>query len=335
MANTQLTTVQQLRQLTQNGSKVFGEFERIMKERTPQFLSSVITAVNNNTSLQACDPNHILKCAMDSASLGLDVNPNLGLASLVPYNRSFQQNGKWYKQTIPQFQIQWKGFVQLALRSGQYTALNVDVVFADEFKGKDIVTGKVKIESVEDGLRSKYVSSTDYDDAKKQGIVGIVFFFELVNGFQKVEYWTLETCRQHARAYSKSYQNDIHENKKASVWSTNFVAMAKKTVVKNTLNKFGPLSIEMAKAIETDQTAYNPDTGKMEYIDNEQVQESQKIAEKPKKGTQGLKSFIDASETQVEENVQEASQKPTETQETANAVESEGGEVIDNENLPF
>ena len=73
----------------------------------------------------------------------------------------------------------------------------------------------------------------------------------------------------------------------------------------------------------------------MEYIDNDQVQEVQKIAEKPKKGTEGLKSFIDASETQVEENVQEASQKPTETQETANAVESDSGEIINNEDVPF
>ena len=334
MAETkQLTTVQQLRKLTQNGTKIFGEFERIMKERTPQFLSSVITAVNNNTSLQTCDPNHILKCAMDSASLGLDVNPNLGLASLVPYAKSFQQDGKWYKQNIPQFQIQWKGFVQLALRSGQYTALNVDVVFKDEFKGKDIVTGKVKIESVEDGLRSKYISSTDYDDAKKQGIVGIVFFFELVNGFQKVEYWTLESCRQHARAYSKSYQYDCHENKQSSVWSTNFVAMAKKTVVKNTLSKYGPLSIEMAKAIESDQKGYNPSTNTMEYVDNDQV--PQQIVEKPEKGIKGLKSFIDASETTVDENTQQINQNTSEIKETANASESESTEVIDNDKIPF
>lgn len=333
MAETkQLTTVQQLRQLTQNGTKIFGEFERMMKDRTPMFLSSVITAVNNNTTLQTCNPTSILKCAMDSASIGLDVNPNLGFASIVPYAKTFKKGNNWVKENIPQLQIQWKGFVQLALRSGQYTALNVDVVFADEYKGKDIVTGKVKIESVENGLRSKYVSSTDFEDAKKQGIVGIVFYFELINGFSKVEYWTIESCRQHARAYSKSYQYDCHENKQSSVWSTNFVAMAKKTVVKNTLSKYGPLSTEMSKAIENDQKGFNPSTNQMEYIDNEQDDIPSNVIEKPKKGTDALKNFIDASESEkVETTLESASDKP-QTQDEPNANESE---VINNEDLPF
>ena len=109
--------------------------------------------------------------------------------------------------------------------------------------------------------------------------------------------------------------------------------MAKKTVVKNTLSKYGPLSIEMAKAIESDQKGYNPSTNTMEYVDNDQV--PQQIVEKPEKGIKGLKSFIDASETTVDENTQQINQNTSEIKETANASESESTEVIDNDKIPF
>lgn len=334
----ELTTVQQLRLLTKQDSGIFKEFQRIMKERTPQFLSSVISAVKRSDKLQLCDPNEILSCAMQSASIGLDVNPNLGFAAIVPYTNFYEvtdeKTGKTKKifYQSPQYQIMWKGLVQLALRSGQYTKLNVDIIFNDEFKGKNLITGDIDILPVENGLRNKYIDATDYNDAKKQGVAGIIFYFELINGYKKVEYWSIDDCYRHAKRYSKSYQYDVNGNKKSSVWSTNFLAMAKKTVVKNTLSKYGPLSIDMQNAITLDQKVYNPETGEMEYLDNDTVI----VESNPKvSGSDALRNALNSKKIEKEENTYSNSENALDTKETANASESESIEVIDNDKIPF
>ena len=306
-------TVQVIKSMTVEGSDMYKRFYGVMRERTPQFLASVVTAVSNSYMLQKCDPTKIMFCAMQSASLGLDVNPNLGMAAIVPYT----SNGV----TSPQFQMQWKGFMQLALRSGQYRALNCDIVFDDEFGGRNIITGEVKIEQVEGGLRTRFISAGSYDEAKKAGVHGVVFYFRLVNGFEKTEYWTLEQCRQHGMAYSMAFKSDLSKGKKLSVWSTNFLAMAKKTVVKNTLSKYGPLSIEMQKAMEIDQKGINPKTGEMEYIDN--MQDSSASQSGTKSSAERLKAFLNASEAKEGETLHPTEENEPQTQETANPGESE------------
>ena len=316
VASTKENPVQLLKQMTKQGSAMYNSFYEVMKEKTPQFLASVLNAVGNNTQLQQCDPKSILKCAMQSASLNLDVNPNLGMAAIVPYGG------------IPQFQIQWKGFTQLALRSGQYTALNCDIIFSDEFKGRNLITGEVRIEEVQDGFRSKFVSAGSFEEAKEAGVAGVVFYFSLINGFTKTEYWTLEQCRQHGKAFSKSYQYDLRSGKKSSVWSTNFLAMAKKTVVKNTLSKYGPLSIEMQQAMVSDQQGYNPKTGEMEYVDNQSDAIPQEEA-KPTKGAGGLRSFMNASE--AEEAVVSPSEPENALQKQETASEDDLSDVFGQE----
>lgn len=317
-------TVQIIKDMTKQGGAMYNRFYEVMQEKTPQFLASVINAVSNNDTLMKCDPTSILKCAMQSASLGLDVNPNLGQAAIVPYSNSKKINGRWEKVITPQFQIMWKGFVQLAQNTEKYNLLNCDIVFDDEFGGRNLITGEVNIKYVPGGMRDRFISAASYEDAKKCGICGVFFYFRLTNGFEKTEYWSLEQCRQHGRAYSKSYQNDVYENKSSSVWSTNFLAMAKKTVVKNTLSKYGPLSTDysMQKAFSADQQGINPNTGEMEYIDNQTDEEEQK-PEKPAKGTDALRSFMNASKAEDAEIIPSDEENTLTKQETANPAESE------------
>lgn len=233
-------------------------------DKANQFLASLISAVNGNSKLMKCDPSKVMACAMVSASLNLDVNPNLGLASIVPYRKSWKdRNGQWQEEQVPQFQIGWKGFVQLAMRSGQYRTMNVTEVYADEFDGYDPFKGE---------LHYHIVNGGDRDNDRKQNVVGYAFYFELTSGYSKMAYMSKEKVNAHALRYSKAYQNDIEYKTASSPWSTMFDEMACKTVVKLNISKWGVLSTQLAKASTADQsTASMDDEGNvndLEYVDN-------------------------------------------------------------------
>lgn len=239
------------------------------QDKANQFLASVISAVGGNNNLQKCDPTKVLGCAMIAASLNLDVNPNLGFASIVPYARKWKdESGAWHEEQIPQFQMGWKGFVQLAMRTGKYRTMNVTEVYADEFEGYDPFKGELKYHIVPGG---------DRDNGKVENIVGYVFYFELVSGYSKMSYLSKEQARAHALRYSRAYQNDVKYKNASSPWSTMFDAMAEKTVVKNTLSKWGILSTQLITATQADQVsiknASSGDFGEYDYVDNDPVKE--------------------------------------------------------------
>lgn len=227
------------------------------QDKANQFLASVISAVNGNSSLQKCDPGKVIGCAMIAASLNLDINANLGFASIVPYK---DPSGKF----IPQFQMGWKGIVQLAIRTNQYRTMNVTPVYADEFEAYDPFMGELKYHLVSGGDRYN-----NRDDR----IVGYAFYFELNTGFSKMAYMSKEEAQAHAQRFSKAYQYDLKYNKQSSPWSTMFDKMAMKTIVKNTLNKWGILSTQLMMADRADQSSTtisdNGDIGEFEYVDND------------------------------------------------------------------
>ena len=228
------------------------------QDKANQFLASLISAVNGNSALSKCNPMGVIKCAMVAASLNLDVNPNLGLASIVPYKKKWKdENGKWHEEQIPQFQMGWKGFVQLAVRTNQYKSMNVTEVYADEFESYDPYIGDLKYHIVHDG---------DRDNGRTEKIVGYFFCFELTSGFVKKAYMSKEDAYNHAKHYSKAFQNDLKFGTESSPWSTMFDAMAEKTIVKNTLSKWGILSTQFAAAQSSDTATFAGD-GEPEFFD--------------------------------------------------------------------
>jgi len=207
-------------------------FAEVMGEKSAAFLASIMNATRTNPALADADPKSVLSSAMVAATLDLPIDGSLGFAAIVPY----RNRGK----AVAQFQIMTKGFVQLALRTGQYAAINVGAVYADEYHGSNIITGDVDIRQVPGGFRSQF------DDAQ---IVGYVCYFRLLNGYECTRYWTVEEVKAHGKRYSKSFENEY------GLWKTNFDAMARKTVLKNTLSKWGILSTTMQMALKTDQAA--------------------------------------------------------------------------------
>ncbi|HET9146154.1 MAG TPA: recombinase RecT [Sphingomicrobium sp.] len=205
-------------------------FDEILGSKAPGFVSSIISAYKGNKALQACPPMSVISSAMVAATLDLPIVPSLGYAHVVPY----RENG----QPVAQFQIGWKGYVQLAIRTGQYATMNAAEIYADEIEVWNPITGELKI---------RPQSEWKDRDSGTGKVVGYAAFFRTLNGFEKYLFMTVAQVERHAKKYSKSYQRDSGQ------WVKDFDAMAKKTVIKLLLSKFGVLSIDMQKALKVDQ----------------------------------------------------------------------------------
>src|SRR5690606_19977041 len=205
-------------------------------------------AVNNNALLQKADMHTILTAAATAASLDLPINQNLGYAYIVPYKGNAQ------------FQIGWKGYVQLAQRTGQYHAINALPVYANQFKSYNSLTEHL---------------DADFSGEGEGEVVGYAAYFRLINGFDKKVYRSKYKVIAHAKKYSKSYGD------KYSAWTTSFDEMGCKTVLKNALSKYGILSIEMQTAILSDQSIQRSE-GQYEYPDNtislDEISEAKEIS---------------------------------------------------------
>lgn len=193
-----------------------------LKGRASQFATSIINIVNGDRSLQGVNQISIIQSAMVAATLNLPIDKNLGYMWLVPYKGQAQA------------QIGYKGYIQLAQRTGQYKAMNTVVVHVGE-----LISWNPLSEEVE------------YDPTKRTSdeVVGYVGYFRLVNGFEKTVYWTREQIDQHRQRFSKM----SGETEPTGVWKTDFDAMALKTVIRNMLSKWGPLSIDMQEALKHDE----------------------------------------------------------------------------------
>ncbi|WP_300259407.1 recombinase RecT [Clostridium sp.] len=211
-------------------------FEDVLKEKAPQYTSSIVNLVNSDTNLQKCDGMSVIASCMVAATMDLPVDKNLGYAWVVPYgNRA-------------QFQMGYKGYIQLALRTGQYKAINVVEIREGELVSWNPLTEEIEV---------------DFDKRKSDAVIGYAGYFKLINGFEKTVFWTKEEINNHANKFSKTFSS------KNSVWKSNFDAMAKKTVLRNLLSKWGILSIEMQKAYTADENLVNKDL--MEDVENVQA----------------------------------------------------------------
>lgn len=223
-----------------NSETVKKKFFEVLGKKANGFISSLVSLTNSTPALKEADPKTMLTAAMTAATLDLPINPNLGFAYIVPYrNRGVQQ---------AQFQMGFKGYIQLAMRTGQYKTMNVSEVYEGEIESIDTFTGDI--------VRGERQSDK---------VVGYVAYFRLVNGFEKYLYMTKEEVEAHGKKYSQAYRSG-----KDCLWRSNFDAMAKKTVLKLLISKYGIMSIEMRgmeKALQADQAVIGKND-EYEYVDN-------------------------------------------------------------------
>lgn len=198
------------------------KFEDVLGSRAPQFIASVINLVGNDKYLAGCNPVSVISACLVAATLDLPIDKNLGYAWIVPYK----------DKGVPkaQFQMGYRGYVQLALRSGQYRSINVIDVHEGEMVKWDPLTEEMKI---------------DFNQKVSDKVIGYAAYFELLNGFKKAEYWDMQRILEHKNKFSKS---DFG-------WNKDFNAMARKTVLRNLLNHWGILSIQMQNGMSADLAA--------------------------------------------------------------------------------
>ena len=228
------------------------------QDRARRFTASITSAVAVNPALQECDAGTILAGALLGESLNLSPSPHLGQYYLVPFKNKRQNT------STAQFVLGYKGYVQLALRSGQYKDLDVMVIKQGEYQGKDPETGKA---------RFKFIEDDDQRDALPT--VGYMAYFEYMNGFRKVLYWSKEKMMTHADTYSPAFSRKGYEDllagkvpqgemwKYSSFWYKNFDDMAKKTMLRQLISRWGVMSIDMQTAFEHDDTITHDNDGQL------------------------------------------------------------------------
>lgn len=232
--------------------------------RASRFIASITSAVAVNPALQDCDAGTILASALLGESLGLQPSPQLGQFYLVPFKSKakYDRSGNMIEPECSkaQFILGYKGYIQLALRSGQYGDLDAIEIHEGEYLGKDPTTGKPRFRFVED------------DDERDQlPVVGYMAFFEYLNGFKKVLYWSKKKMLTHADQYSQAFsaaaydkllRNEIPDKdmwKYSSFWYKSFDDMAKKTLLRQLISKWGVMSVEIQRAIESDNSTVEVD----------------------------------------------------------------------------
>lgn len=209
------------------------KFEEVLHDNANGFMANVMTLVSNDSYLADSEPMSIMSGALTAATLNLGLDKNLGYAYLVPFNSKNKQTGRWEKKA--QFMLGYKGYIQLAQRSGQYKALNV----VEVYEGELVSWNKLTEEFV-----------YDPNGKASDNVIGYVGYFELLNGFRKTVYWTKAEIEAHRIKNNK----DKNPTNLSGVWRSDYDAMAKKTVLRSLLSKWGILSIEMQKGTISDET---------------------------------------------------------------------------------
>lgn len=235
------------------------------EKEAQKFISSILSATSTNTALQECDNSTILSAALLANALNLSLSPQLGLAYLVPFN------DKNNNRTVATFVLGYKGYIQLAIRSGYYKKINVIAIKEGEFVKYDPLTEELFVNLI-----------ADDEEREAKPTVGYYAMFELMNGFIKTLYWSKKKMLVHADKYSKAFSlngtggkfpkvpyadfeaGKVPENemwKYSSFWYKDFDAMAFKTMLRQLISKWGIMSIDM-------QTAYEDDSKAMDSSDD-------------------------------------------------------------------
>lgn len=227
------------------------KFDQVLGKKSPQFMSSLLNIYNGDIAIREAEPMSIVSSALIAATLDLPIDKNLGYAWIVP----FYDTKKGHKAA--QFQLGYKGYIQLALRTGQYKAINVIEVREGELIKWNRLTEEIDL---------------DLDGATSEKVIGYCGYFKLINGFEKTVYWTRDQVEAHRIKHNKMKDKKALNN----VWKSDYDAMAMKTVLRNMLGKWGILSIEMQKAFKEDEA----EEREMKDITDE-VDEDNKTPEDP------------------------------------------------------
>lgn len=225
--------------------------EMVGGEKGQQFVTSIISAVSTNPQLAECDNDSIVSAALLGQALNLSPSPQLGQFYLVPFN----DNKRGCK--VAQFQIGYKGYIQLAIRSGQYKKLNVLAIKEGEL---------IKYDPLDEDIEVKLIENEE--EREKAETIGYYAMFEYLNGFRKTIYWSKQRMEAHALKYSMGYR----AKKGYTFWEKDFDGMAYKTMLRQLISKWGIMSIDltMQKALESDMAVIN-DNGTYDYVDNNEM----------------------------------------------------------------
>lgn len=208
------------------------KFAELLGKRAPQFITSVLQICANNKDLAEAEPSSIFNSAAMAATLDLAINANLGFAYIIAYNQK-QADGTWKK--VAQFQMGYKGFIQLAQRSGQFQTIAATPIYEGQLIEQNPLLG----------FRFDFTKKTS------DKIIGYASYFRLLNGFEKTLYVSSEDMKKHGLKFSQTFKKGF------GLWKDDFDSMAIKTVIKTLLSKYAPLSIEMQKAVIVDQSIIN------------------------------------------------------------------------------
>ena len=231
-------------------------------KRSAKFIAAISSAVATNPGLQECDAGSILSGALLGEALNLSPSPQLGQYYLVPFDqKKYNEKTKKYEviSKNAQFQLGYKGYIQLAIRSGQYKDIDVIEVREGEYLGRDKTTGKHQFEFIEEEV-----------ERENKPIIGYMAYFEYLNGFYKNLYWSKEKMQKHALEYSQAYASDVKKGTSYSFWSKDFNGMAYKTMLRQLISKWGIMSIDMQEALTKDMSVVKED-GTCDYVDNQHI----------------------------------------------------------------
>lgn len=227
---------------------------QVLGNRKAEFVSNLIAVVSGNENLQQCDPMSLIFTAMKATALNLPIEPSLGKAAIIPYNDTKAGVVK------AQFQIMRDGWVELLLRSGQVKNIINEAVHEGELVKKNKFTGEYF-----------------FDEEKRTSdkVIGFMARIQLKDGFDKTVFWTTEEINEHGKRYSQTFKKGY------GLWIDNYEAMAKKTVLKNLLKKYAPISVDyINKALAYDQATFDADhLDKAQYLDNPENAEFTEIKE--------------------------------------------------------
>lgn len=237
-----------------NSGKLKKQLDDTLKSGAATFIASMLELYGSDSKLQLCDPGQVCKEALKAAALRLPINKALGQAYIIAYNNTVtDERGNKVKRYEPTFQIGYKGLYQLAMRTGQYRIINADVVYEGELRSKSKLTGEIDLDG----------------DKISDNVIGYFAYIELLNGYHKALYMSVEDVAKHAKRYSKALMwskdvtvQSLMELAKLPVvaesgnvgWLGNFHGMAVKTVLRNLLGKYGYLSVELQDALDKDET---------------------------------------------------------------------------------
>lgn len=247
------------------------KFTDILHEKSDSFMGSLMTLVGGDNYLSQAEPMTIIASALKAATMDLPIDKNLGYAYVVPFNRYEKKGKNWITHNEAQFILGYKGYIQLAQRSGQYKALNALAIYDGQLIDWNPLTEEFTF---------------DYKAKVSDEVIGYVGFFELLNGFKKTVYWTKQEIESHRIKNSKSKDKE----KLSGAWVDNYDSMAIKTVLRNMLSKWGLLSVEMQSAITSDEKVFRVDENNdlIEEADlsdmeplNQDIKEAEAITDEP------------------------------------------------------